>query len=39
MSGIAQARLAEERKMWRKEHPFGFVAKPKVMVDGNLNLV
>lgn len=22
MSGIAAARLAEERKAWRKEHPF-----------------
>ena len=23
MSGIAQARLSEERKAWRKDHPFG----------------
>lgn len=22
MSGIASARLAEERKAWRKDHPF-----------------
>jgi len=39
MSGIAQARLAEERKLWRKDHPFGFVARPMTMPDGNLNLV
>ena len=27
MSGIAQARLSEERKGWRKDHPFGFIAR------------
>ena len=27
MSGIAQARLSEERKCWRKDHPFGFIAR------------
>uniref|UniRef100_A0A8C5WRD1 Uncharacterized protein n=1 Tax=Laticauda laticaudata TaxID=8630 RepID=A0A8C5WRD1_LATLA len=26
MSGIALSRLAQERKAWRKDHPFGFVA-------------
>ncbi|PVD38546.1 hypothetical protein C0Q70_01162 [Pomacea canaliculata] len=38
MSGIALARLAEERKSWRKDHPFGFVAKPTKNPDGTLNL-
>ena len=39
MSGIALGRLAEERKAWRKDHPFGFVAKPKTNEDGTLNLM
>ena len=38
MIGIAQSRLSEERKMWRKDHPFGFVAKPTQNPDGTLNL-
>jgi len=39
MSGIAIARLSEERKAWRKEHPFGFVARPTKNADGTLNLM
>jgi len=39
MSGIAIARLSEERKGWRKEHPFGFVARPTKNSDGTLNLM
>ncbi|KOC66115.1 SUMO-conjugating enzyme UBC9 [Habropoda laboriosa] len=39
MSGIAIARLAEERKAWRKDHPFGFVARPIKNQDGTLNLM
>jgi len=31
MSGIAIARLAEERKAWRKDHPF--VSKHPFMKD------
>ena len=27
MSGIAEQRLSEERKSWRKDHPFGFIAR------------
>ena len=38
MAGIAGARLAEERKSWRKDHPFGFIAKPTKNEDGTLNL-
>mmetsp|Transcript_22329 Transcript_22329/g.50486 ORF Transcript_22329/g.50486 Transcript_22329/m.50486 type:complete len:159 (+) Transcript_22329:94-570(+) len=34
MSGIAQRRLQEERKSWRKDHPPGFVAKPTLKPDG-----
>nr|CAX77005.1 lesswright [Schistosoma japonicum] len=37
--GIALKRLAEERKAWRKDHPFGFVAKPLKNPDGSLNLM
>eukprot|EP01084_Bolivina_argentea_P238696 401023_1 len=29
-SGIAIARLKEERKNWRKDHPIGFYARPEV---------
>ncbi|XP_041474106.1 SUMO-conjugating enzyme UBC9-B-like [Lytechinus pictus] len=39
MSGIAITRLSEERKAWRKDHPFGFVAKPTKNADGTLNLM
>mmetsp|Transcript_22247 Transcript_22247/g.24832 ORF Transcript_22247/g.24832 Transcript_22247/m.24832 type:complete len:156 (+) Transcript_22247:36-503(+) len=39
MSGIARARLAEERKAWRKDHPHGFFAKPSKTTSGTLNLM
>jgi ubiquitin-conjugating enzyme E2 I len=39
MSGIAVGRLSEERKAWRKDHPFGFVARPTKANDGTLNLM
>ena len=39
MSGIARGRLSEERKCWRKDHPFGFIAKPKKNADGTINLM
>ena len=29
MSGIARSRLAEERKVWRKDRPHGFFARPE----------
>ena len=35
---LALQRLGEERKSWRKDHPFGFVAKPTDNTDGTLNL-
>ncbi|KAI5073587.1 hypothetical protein GOP47_0011600 [Adiantum capillus-veneris] len=38
-TGLAQARLAEERKSWRKSHPHGFVAKPEAQPDGSLNVM
>ncbi|OXA47336.1 SUMO-conjugating enzyme UBC9-B [Folsomia candida] len=39
MSGIAIGRLSEERKAWRKDHPFGFVAKPTYKNDGTMDLM
>ncbi|KAI9360395.1 ubiquitin-conjugating enzyme 9 [Zopfochytrium polystomum] len=39
MSSIAIARLTEERKAWRKDHPYGFWAKPEKNQDGSLNLM
>ncbi|KAF6763849.1 ubiquitin-conjugating enzyme9 [Ephemerocybe angulata] len=39
MSGICRLRLAEERKQWRKDHPFGFYAKPTKSADGSMNLM
>ncbi|WVN90845.1 uncharacterized protein L203_106088 [Cryptococcus depauperatus CBS 7841] len=38
-SNLAQARLHEERKQWRKDHPFGFYAKPLKAADGTLNIM
>ncbi|KAF7639295.1 UBIQUITIN_CONJUGAT_2 domain-containing protein [Meloidogyne graminicola] len=38
MAGIAAGRLAEERKAWRKDHPFGFIARPSKNEDGTMNL-
>ncbi|GAB1517903.1 ubiquitin-conjugating enzyme [Rhizoctonia solani] len=39
MAGICRTRLAEERKQWRKDHPYGFFAKPTKAPDGSLNLL
>lgn len=39
MSGIARGRLTEERKAWRKDHPFAFIAKPESLADGSVNLL
>ncbi|AAW45405.1 hypothetical protein CNBH2090 [Cryptococcus deneoformans B-3501A] len=39
MSNLAQARLHEERKQWRKDHPFGFYARPTKAADGTLNIM
>lgn len=36
---LATSRLAEERKKWRKDHPFGFVAKPWSLPDGATDLL
>ncbi|KAH9408170.1 SUMO-conjugating enzyme UBC9 [Tyrophagus putrescentiae] len=38
-SSIALTRLAEERKAWRKDHPFGFFAKPVKKPDGTFDLM
>ena len=35
---LARARLQEERKAWRRDHPFGFVAKPSSRADGTQDL-
>ncbi|KAL9650451.1 hypothetical protein ABK040_004675 [Willaertia magna] len=39
MSGIARKRLMEERKAWRKDHPYGFWARPAQNNDGTTNLM
>lgn len=39
MNSIALKRLQEERKSWRKDHPYGFFAKPDKNPDGTLNLL
>mmetsp|Transcript_70439 Transcript_70439/g.223181 ORF Transcript_70439/g.223181 Transcript_70439/m.223181 type:complete len:160 (-) Transcript_70439:100-579(-) len=39
MSGIARGRLAEERKAWRRDRPFGFFARPSTNSDGSVNLL
>ncbi|KAI9801352.1 MAG: SUMO conjugating enzyme Hus5 [Sarcosagium campestre] len=35
---LCQNRLMEERKQWRREHPFGFFAKPQRTSQGILDL-
>ncbi|KFO31546.1 SUMO-conjugating enzyme UBC9 [Fukomys damarensis] len=37
MLGVALSRLAQERKAWRKDRPFGFVAVPTKNPDGIMN--
>ena len=32
-------RLKKERKEWRADHPFGFVAKPTTQSDGTANML
>ncbi|XP_036295581.1 SUMO-conjugating enzyme UBC9-like [Pipistrellus kuhlii] len=39
MSRAALTRLALERKAWRRNRPFGFVAVPTKNPDGTLNLM
>ncbi|KAK9891580.1 hypothetical protein WA026_015539 [Henosepilachna vigintioctopunctata] len=39
MYGNAAGRLVEERKSWRKKHPFGFVARPSKNADGSPNIM
>lgn len=40
MDSSSLNRILEERKSWRKNHPFGFTAKPcKNVNDGSLNLL
>ncbi len=36
---VALSRLAQERKIWKKDHPCGFVAKPAHGQDGAVNLL
>lgn len=35
---LCDIRLQEERKLWRKDHPFGFYARPQKNADGTLDL-
>lgn len=39
MSGIAVARLTEERKNWRKDHPAGFYARPMKKSDNSTDIM
>ncbi|XP_058127643.1 SUMO-conjugating enzyme UBC9-like [Anopheles ziemanni] len=39
MSETAVTRLTEERKAWRRDHPFGFVARPVKNRDGSQDLM
>ena len=36
---VVLTRLNQERKNWRQNHPFGFVAKPTTDEDGNVNML
>ena len=35
MTSMAKTRIAEERKAWRKNKPFGFHARPETGADGS----
>jgi ubiquitin-protein ligase len=37
--GISTARLSEERKNWRKDHPTGFYARPMRKSDGSNDIM
>ncbi len=39
MTSLAKQRLAIERKGWRKDHPHGFVARPKTNKDGSVQML
>ncbi|KAK3265596.1 SUMO-conjugating enzyme sce1 [Cymbomonas tetramitiformis] len=39
MAGIARSRLTQERKNWRKDHPYSFVAKPETRDDGSSDIL
>ncbi|KAJ3343240.1 E2 SUMO-conjugating protein ubc9 [Gonapodya sp. JEL0774] len=39
MTSLCRARIQEERKQWKKDHPYGFWARPAKSPDGNLNLL
>ena len=39
MAGIARRRLQQERKTWRRDHPYGFVAKPRNAPDGSQDVM
>ena len=36
---IARGRLVAERKAWRRDHPFGFYARPISKGDGSSNIM
>ena len=38
-SGIARGRLVEERKAWRRDHPYGFFARPVSKGDGSSDIM
>jgi ubiquitin-conjugating enzyme E2 I len=38
-SGIARGRLLEERKAWRRDHPYGFYARPVSKGDGSSDIM
>ena len=39
MTSMAVQRLAEERKRWRKDRPFGFSARPEKTETGKINML
>ena len=38
-AGIARGRLKEERKAWRRDHPYGFYARPLAKGDGSSDIM
>jgi ubiquitin-protein ligase len=39
VNDLVMTRLKAERRNWRSDHPFGFVAKPLTKEDGTVDLL
>ena len=38
-NNFCRQRLRQERKQWKRDHPVGFLAKPRTNTDGSVDLM